>query len=73
MANPLFKALGGKPQKQKNNLATSLIDNIQNFKGDPCKILQSKINSGEMTQDQYNQLYGMAQNIVSNMMGVLRH
>lgn len=33
--------------------------------------LQSKLNSGEMTQDQYNQLWGMAENIVQRMMGVL--
>ena len=35
--------------------------------------LQSKLNSGEMSQQQYNQLRGMAENIVRQMMGVLPH
>lgn len=33
--------------------------------------LQSKLASGEMTQQQYNQLRGMAENIAQRMMGVL--
>ncbi len=70
MANPFFTAFNRSAPKG-NNIAASLIENIQNFKGDPCKILQDKINSGQISQQQYNQLYGMAQTIVSNMMSVL--
>lgn len=73
MANPFFKAMGGGNARQstRRNLAPSLLQYIQGFQGNPMEQLQSKLNSGEMTQDQYNQLRGMAENIVQRMMGVL--
>lgn len=73
MSNPLFSALnGGKSQQgSRRNLAPALLQHIQGFQGNPMEQLQSKLNSGEMTQDQYNQLRGMAKNIVQRMMGVL--
>ena len=48
-----------------------LAPHIQGFRGNPMEQLQSKLNSGEMSQDQYNQLRGMAENVVQQMMGVL--
>lgn len=73
MANPFFKAMGGenRPQGGGRNLAPSLLQYLQNFQGNPMEQLQSKLNSGEMTQDQYNQLHSMAEGIVQKMMGVL--
>ena len=73
MANPFFKAMGGGNARQstRRNLAPSLLQYIQGFQGNPMEQLQSKLNSGEMTQDQYNQLRGMAENIAQRMMGVL--
>jgi len=73
MANPFFSAMGGanRPQGNKRNFAPSLLQHIQGFQGNPMEQLQNKLNSGEMTQDQYNQLRGMAENIVRQMMGVL--
>ena len=73
MANPFKTALGGSqaPQRGQRNFAPALLQHIQNFQGNPMEQLQSKLNSGEMTQDQYNQLRGMAENIVQRMMGVL--
>ena len=70
MANPFFSAMGGAntPQGGKRNLAPALLQHIQNFQGNPMEQLQSKLNSGEMSQDQYNQLRGMAENIVQQMM-----
>lgn len=75
MANPFREAMGGSQTQQggKRNLAPALLRHIQNFQGNPMEQLQSKLNSGEMTQDQYNQLRGMAENIVQRMMGVLPH
>lgn len=73
MANPFKTALGGSraPQHSQRNFAPALLQHIQGFQGNPMEQLQSKLNSGEMTQDQYNQLRGMAENIVQRMMGVL--
>lgn len=73
MANPIFQAMNGAkaPQGSQRNFAPALLQHIQGFQGNPMEQLQSKLNSGEMTQDQYNQLRGMAENIVQRMMGVL--
>ena len=73
MSNPLFNALNGgnAPQCGKRNFAPALLQHIQGFQGNPMEQLQSKLNSGEMTQDQYNQLRGIAENIVQRMMGAL--
>lgn len=71
MANPLFEAMGGKTQNTKPNMAVALLEHIKEFKGDPRAVLQNKINSGEMSQDQYNQLYGVAEAIAQKMRSVL--
>ncbi len=75
MANPFFNAMVGAkaPQGGQRNFAPALLQHIQGFQGNPMEQLQSKLNSGEMTQDQYNQLRGMAENIAQRMMGVLPH
>ena len=70
MANSVFQALGG-GQKGKRNFAPALLQHIQGFQGNPIEALQNKLNSGEMSQSQYNQLYGMAQDIAQKMMSVL--
>lgn len=73
MANPFREAIGGVTthQKGQRNLAPALLQHIQNFQGNPMEQLQNKLNSGEMSQQQYNQLRGMAESIVQRMMGVL--
>ena len=73
MANPFFSAMGGSqsPQGGQRNFAPALLQHIQSFQGNPMQQLQEKINSSGITQDQYNQLRGMAENIVQRMMGVL--
>jgi hypothetical protein len=73
MANPFFSAMGGAkaPQGSQRNFAPALLQHIRNFQGNPMEQLQGKLNSGEMSQDQYNQLRGMAENIAQRMMGVL--
>lgn len=73
MANPFREAMGG-PQAQqggRRNLAPSLLQYMQGFQGNPLEELQSKLNSGEMSQQQYNQLRGMAEGIARRMMSVL--
>lgn len=75
MANPFKAAMGGGNVQQggQRNLAPALLQHIQSFQGNPMEQLQNKLTSGEMTQQQYNQLRGMAENIVQRMMGVLPH
>lgn len=73
MANPFYKAMGGGRQLQggQRNLAPALLQHIQGFQGNPMEQLQSKLDSGEMSREQYNQLRGMAERIVQRMMGAL--
>lgn len=74
MANPFRTALGGSqaPQRGKRNFAPALLQHIQNFQGNPIQMVQEKLNSGEMSQDQYNQLHSIAESIAQQMMGTLR-
>lgn len=73
MANPFREAMGGSQAQQggQRNLAPALLQHIHGFQGNPIEQLQSKLNSGEMSQQQYNQLRGMAETIAQRMMGVL--
>lgn len=73
MSNSLFSALngGGAQQGGKRNLAPDLLQYMRNFQGNPMEQLQSKLNSGEMSQDQYNRLRSMAEDIAQRMMGAL--
>jgi len=75
MPNPFREALGGSNGQQynKRNLAPALLQHIQGFQGNPIQALQNKLNSGEMTQAQYNQLHSMAEGIARQMMSVLPH
>lgn len=72
MSNQLFSALGGSNGQQggRRNFAPNLLQYIRGFQGNPIEQLQSKLNNGEMSQDQYNQLHSMAENIAQKMMGV---
>ena len=73
MANPFRAAMGGSsgPQGGRRNFAPALLQHIQGFRGNPMQEIQNKLNSGEMTQDQYDQLHSAAEQIVQQMMGVL--
>ena len=69
--NPLFKQYGNKGQGAQMNPAKALLQHINSFKGNPMEILQGKINSGEISQEQYNEMYSVAQGIAQKMMAVL--
>ena len=74
MANSLFQSLGGAQNRQQNqqrNFAPALLQHIQGFQGNPIQILQEKMDSGEMTQEQYTQLRSAAESIAQKMFGVL--
>lgn len=71
MPNPFREAMGG--SQTQRNFAPALLQHIQGFQGNPIEQLQGKLNSGEMTQPQYNQLRSIAENIAQRMLGVLPH
>lgn len=69
MANSLFNALGGNnvplPPSLNNmqNLISRLNQFRQTFNGDPKQQVQQLLNSGKMSQNQYNQLSQLATQI----------
>ena len=62
MANPLFAMM------QNPGLMQRFQQFQQTFKGDPRQKVQELLNSGRVTQDQYNQAVQMAQQF-QKMMG----
>lgn len=57
--NPLFNEMGN------NNVPNNFISNFQqfrqNFKGNPQEQVQQMLNSGKVSQEQYNRAVQMAQ------------
>ena len=74
MANQLFNMLGNKsslpaPFNNMQNMMQRLNQFRQNFNGDAKEQVQQLLNSGQMTQEQYNRLSQMAtqiQNMLNN-------
>lgn len=64
MSNPLFNMLnGGNMLGQFGNMATMMQQFNQfknNFNGDPKQIVQQMLNSGQISQQQFNQVAQMA-------------
>ncbi len=73
MGNPLFNILGGNNSIPGNfGMYSSMIQQFNEFRkkynGDPKQEVQRLLNSGEMSQAQFNQLQQMA----TQMMGLLK-
>lgn len=72
MSNSLFRSLGGGsmpgPMNQMNGLVQRFRQFAQTFRGNPQQQVQQLLNSGKMTQAQFNQLQQMAQ----QMQGMLK-
>ena len=67
MSNPLFGMLTG--QMQMNPMLQKFNQFRQMFKGDPQQQVQQMLNSGKISQAQYNQAVQMT-NQVAQMMGI---
>lgn len=69
MGNPFREAMGGENGHQGGamNVSGMFRNFMQNFVGDPTQALQQKLNAGEMTQQQYLQLRGIAEQILSTL------
>ena len=68
MSNPLFSLLGGQGMPQPGNIFQQFMQFRQNFRGDPRQQVQQLMNSGKITQEQYNNAVQMAQQL-QRMMG----
>ena len=60
MRNPLLS--GGQPTNNQN-IMSQFQQFCNNFRGDARAEVQRLLNSGEMTQQQFNQLHAMAQQL----------
>lgn len=56
MANPLYNMIGN----PTNNFLSQFQQFKQNFKGDPQQTVQQLLQSGRISQDQYNRAVQMA-------------
>lgn len=66
MSNPLYGMM--QPQMPNNNILQRFQQFQQMFKGDPRQQVQQLLNSGKVSQAQYNQAVQMA-NQLARMMG----
>ena len=70
MANNLFQAMG--PQNnlgQMGNIVRQFQQFRQTFQGDPRQQVQSLLNSGRVSQDQYNRAVQMANQLQKMITG----
>lgn len=68
--NQLYKAIGSNPQLgNMGNIVQQFQQFKSTFKGDPQQQIQQLLNSGRVTQEQYNQAVQMAKALQS-MMGI---
>ena len=65
MSNPLYSTMNNQP----NNLIQRFQQFQRMFKGNPQEQVQQLLNSGRVTQDQYNKAVQMA-NQLQRMIGV---
>lgn len=68
MANPLFHALNGNQNANTQNIVREFENFRRGFRGDARQIVQNMLNSGQMTQAQFNQLAVQA-NQLSQILG----
>lgn len=72
MPNPLFSQMGGAQMPGQMGQMQQFMSEFQkfkaSFKGDPQQEVQRLLNSGQMSQQQYNQLQQMASQF-TRMMG----
>ena len=64
MSNPLFNQFNS-----QNNIVQQFNQFKSNFRGDPKAQIQQMLNSGRISQDQYNQAVQKA-NMLKNMLGI---
>lgn len=65
MPNPIYSAMNGQTSQMNGfaNMVKEFNNFRANFNGDPRQQVQNLLNSGRMTQQQYNELSQMAHQI----------
>ena len=63
MANPLYNQMMNN-QNQNNSFLQRFNQFRQNFNGNPQQQIQQMLNSGKISQEQYNRAVQQAQNIM---------
>lgn len=64
--NPLFESMG-KPTNPMENIITQAREFKKTFSGNPRDEVQKLLNSGEMSQQTFNELSQIAQQVVRAM------
>ncbi len=65
MSNPLYQTLGGNQSAGgMDEMLRAFEDFRRGFRGDPKQTVQNLLNSGQMTQAQFNQLAQQANQLV---------
>ena len=64
MSNPLFSALGGQQMTPMAQLVADAKRMKQTFAGNPKAEVQKLLNSGAMTQEQFNQYAQIANQLI---------
>lgn len=64
MANQLYNQMMNGGGNQQNNFLQRFNQFRQNFSGNPQQQIQQMLNSGQITQEQYNRAVQQAQNIM---------
>ena len=67
MANPLFNMMGNSQFGNMAGIVQQFNRFKQNFQGDPKEQVQALLNSGKISQSQYNQAVQMAQALQAMM------
>lgn len=60
MSNPLFQLLGGGQNNQMSQMMKAFSDFRSMFTGDPRAKVQELLRTGQMSQEQFNQLQNAA-------------
>lgn len=64
MANPLYNQMMNNHDQNQNNFLQRFNQFRQNFSGNPQQQIQQMLNSGKISQEQYNQAVQRAQAIM---------
>lgn len=69
MNNPLYKQIQQQNQNPINGFMQRFQQFRQNFSGNPQEQIQNLMNSGKVSQEQYNSAYQMAQQMMRMISG----
>lgn len=67
MANPLYQQFGQQPTNPIAQIIAQAQEMRRTFQGDPRQVVQGLLNSGQMTQQQFNALSQQANAIMAQM------